>query len=128
MKKVLIIDDSETNLFLIKSIFENDPGIEVCIEKDSTKALDLIHSLNPDLLILDLMMPRIDGFYLLDRIKSAPDLSNMPIFVLSALTNLSSIKRAMNFNIVDYIEKPINLKTIEKKIRQVLQIEKAERV
>jgi len=125
MKKVLIIDDSETSLYLIKSVFENDREIDVDIENNSTHALSSIKNKKPDLILLDLMMPHVDGFQILLQLKADVDFSKIPIIVLSARQDKEAINMAFEYGAVDYIQKPIKINEIKTKIRRIFYKESA---
>lgn len=118
-KKILVIDDSESNLLLINSIFEEDNEIEVIVESNSSKALADIKKTMPDLILLDLMMPHIDGFQLLDKIKGDVEISSIPIIIVSARLDSEAKKITSKYGVVDYIEKPISLDLIEEKIYKI---------
>jgi len=119
-KKVLIVDDSEVNLILVKSVFENDPEAEVFIESNSKKGMQKIRDLKPDVLVLDLMMPELDGFKILDTMKNDVELQHIPVLVISAKYDGETIKRVKGYGAVDYIKKPILLDQVEYKIKNLL--------
>lgn len=110
-KKILIIDDSKTSLLLFESVFLGT-GIEVYSEIDSREALQKIKSTRPDLIVLDLMMPDIDGFHLLEIIKKDHDVSNIPVIILSAIHENNSIKKALQSGADKYIKKPMNVNEV----------------
>ena len=122
MKRILVIDDSEANLLLINSIFEDDPEIEVTVESNSTRAIKTVRKENPDLILLDLMMPNIDGFQILDEMKKDSFLGKIPVMIVSARLDSDAKKQAKKFSVTDYIEKPLDLDLIEKKIYTMLNI------
>jgi CheY-like chemotaxis protein len=93
MKRILVIDDSEANLLLINSIFEDDPEIEVALENNSTRALKTVRKQNPDLILLDLMMPNIDGFQILGEMRKDSFLGKIPVMIVSARLDSEAKKR-----------------------------------
>jgi len=119
-KKLLVIDDSETNLLLFESMFEDDPRIEVSL-RDSGKAI-LEYCLNdkPDLILLDLMMPDINGYQVLDMIQSSQKLKDIPVIIISAIEAQENINEAMEKGAIDYIIKPIDFEENSKMILRVL--------
>lgn len=123
---ILVVDDSEVSLYLIKSIFEDDPDIHVEMEINSKNALNRIIESQPDLVILDLMMPLVDGYQLLQQIKADANLNHIPIMVVSARHDANSIKEAQKYNICNYIKKPIDISSIEENIRNILDSKKLE--
>jgi CheY-like chemotaxis protein len=118
-KKILIIDDSKTSLLLFESLFENS-GYEVVSEIDSKFAYEKVIEIKPDLIVLDIMMPDIDGFQLLKTIKSNPYLIKIPVIVLSALHEIKTINKAIDHGAVAYIKKPINVDEVIKVINKHL--------
>ena len=108
MKNLLVIDDSEINLYLVEAIFSDDPDINVVLIWDSRKALEKIKQIQPEMILLDLMMPHIDGYQILYQMKTDPDLSDIPVVILSARHDDESVKKAMEYGAADYIKKPIN--------------------
>jgi CheY-like chemotaxis protein len=121
-KKILVIDDSETSLFLVRAVFEDNPKFEIYIEKDSRQGIKQIKQKMPDLLILDIMMPWIDGYELLEKIKSEESISNLPILVISAKQDSESIDKAFQHKANGYIKKPIIVDELKTKVNAILEI------
>jgi len=121
-KSIIIIDDSEVNLLLLNSIFESDRNLKVFLEKESTRAMELIRKEIPELIVLDLMMPKVDGFQILEQLQADAALRNIPVLIISARQDAATIKRTMAYNVIGYIKKPINLSEIEYKIRGILHV------
>lgn len=105
-KNILIIDDSETSILLFKSLFDESCEIVVHSENDSRAALKNIMELKPDLIILDLMMPGIDGFQILTKLKENKNIMNIPIIILSAIHDNKTINRVKQLGAIDFIKKP----------------------
>ena len=120
MKNILIIDDSEASLYLLQSIFDEEPKITAHTEIDSTKAISRIKELPPDLLLIDIMIPKIDGIQLIQQIKADNEIKDIPIIVISAKTDNETIKKVMQLGVKEYIKKPIDLDEIEVRIRNIL--------
>ena len=114
-KQVFIIDDSNTNLLLLEDILKED-GYDVKTDDNPKRALQKIKDSPPDLVLLDLLMPVIDGFEFIEQIEP----KNIPIIIISADRNPKNIKRARQMGVYDYIVKPINVKNIKAKVRDVL--------
>ena len=88
MIKVLIVDDSATARHILKEILESDKRIEVVgLAADAFIARDMIVELRPDVICLDVEMPRMDGHHLTKRIKSHPRLKELPVVIFSSLIN-----------------------------------------
>ena len=122
-KKILVVDDSETSLYLVRAIFEDNPNIELHLERDSLQAIKVLKKVMPDLLILDIMMPGIDGFELLAKIKKDKTTSHIPILMLSAKQDGESQYKAMEMEAVGYLKKPIVVKEIKSKVNSILKLE-----
>lgn len=106
-KKILVIDDSETNILLIKSLFEDEELIHVDVLLNSRLALKRIEEVMPDLILLDIMMPDIDGFTILTILKRDEQLKHIPVIVVSAKDEQTDIDRAYALGAENYITKPI---------------------
>lgn len=116
-KKILIIDDSETSLLLFNSLFENSNEIVVHSEKNSKAALNKITEIKPDIIILDLMMPEIDGFQILKKLKEDQYLMDIPIIILSAIHDNKTIARVKHLGAIDFIKKPFIVDEVIKTIQ-----------
>ena len=105
MKKILIAEDEEILLNVLKDRFETE-GWEVTIAKDGVEAMGAINK-EPkfDLVLLDLLMPKKDGFAVLEEVKNNPELKNLPIIVLSNLGGDEDIKKALALGAKDYFVK-----------------------
>ncbi|MBI2062964.1 MAG: response regulator [Candidatus Yanofskybacteria bacterium] len=105
MKKILIAEDEEVLLNVLKDRFEAE-GWTVVIAKDGEETVEAIKQSPPDLVLLDLVMPKKDGFEVLKEIRSNPEYKNLPIFII--LSNLGSdedIKKALALGANDYFVK-----------------------
>lgn len=120
MKKILIVDDSEVSLFLLKSAFEDDKFIQIIIENDSKYVFNKLKKHKPNVLLLDLRMPNIDGFQLIHQIKSDQELSKLSIIVISAFLSDFIIKKLQMQGIKYYFTKPLELEKITKTVKKLL--------
>ncbi len=120
VKKILIIDDSEVNLFLIQSLFDRDPDVQTVLESNSKHALPAIREGMPDLVVLDLMMPYVDGYKILQQLHSEAGINHIPVVVVSAREDRKSVEKALAFGAIDYIKKPINLADVKVRLRKFL--------
>jgi twitching motility two-component system response regulator PilH len=119
-KKILIIDDSETNNILIRSLFEEKLGYEVVALNSSLKVLEKVKKYMPDIILLDLMMPYKDGFEVLSELKSNAYTKNIPVVIVSAKQEEEDIAKARNYGAVDYIRKPIGNNSLVEKVEKYL--------
>lgn len=108
-KKLLVVDDSESNTLLIKSLFEDKGNYNVEVISKSTMALDHLKKNKPDLVLLDLMMPQVDGFHILSEMKNDDYLKDIPVIIVSAWDSSENIKKAKDLGASDYVSKPIGL-------------------
>jgi DNA-binding response OmpR family regulator len=119
-KKILVVDDSSIHLFLIQNILV-DKNYDVTIADHPQKAIDLITNNHYHIIILDIMMPDMDGFQFLDRKKEIELNKNTPVIVVSAKTDSWSIKNALDKGASDYITKPIENELVVRKVREILR-------
>jgi DNA-binding response OmpR family regulator len=104
MNHILIVEDED---FLIRALNDNlaAEGYTVDIAKDGGEAVEKIGKKKPNLVLLDLLMPKKDGFYVLEEIRKNPEWKLIPVIVLSNLGEDTSIKRAMEMGADDYFVK-----------------------
>ncbi len=104
-KKILIADDEE-DVKIIIQLFLESKGFEIITAFDGLDAIDKARSESPDLILLDVMMPIIDGFEVCRRLKADPKTAPIPIVMLSAASQTESKKRGFDAGATDYIVKP----------------------
>jgi len=114
MKTILIVDDNETNIENLMTLLENKYDLLAAIDGES--AIELLEEEKVDLILLDIMMPGIDGFETCKRIKNNPDLKNIPIIFITAKTDEDSIEKAYEVGGVDYITKPFRTREVLSRI------------
>ncbi len=119
-KKILIIDDSAVNNVLLENVLE-DQNYEVIIAFNGNDAFKAIDKNIPDLILLDIMMPDMDGYKILEELKSKENTKQIPVIMVSAKSDSLDINKAMELGAVDYIIKPINIKTILEKIQGFIE-------
>ncbi|MEW6285543.1 MAG: response regulator transcription factor [Chloroflexota bacterium] len=119
MKKVMVIDDDEdfTNLYLAAL---RAAGFDASGVNQSTSAIELAYLSKPDIFVIDLMMPDIDGFQLCRMIRADPVLKDIPIIIVTALTDLDSRLIAMGAGANDYLTKPFPVVELKKRINILL--------
>lgn len=119
-EKILLIDDDVTLLKLLETTFTRE-GYTVYICDDSISAMDLIAIVKPDVILLDIMMPKIDGYEILTKIKNSPDFSDICVIFLSALDDIEAKVKGMGSGVDDYITKPFNLREVLSRVEMVLR-------
>lgn len=123
MAKVLLVEDDQILAKLYQAKFQKE-GIDIQLASDGQEGLEKFKSFNPDLIILDLIMPRVDGFTFLEKAKEDPSLSSkkVPILVLSNLGQESDIKRAQELGANDFFVKAdISLSQMIDKVKKYLK-------
>ena len=115
---VLIVDDAETNIDILLEILGED--YDVAVAMDGESALELVEDEPPDLILLDIMMPGMDGFEVCDRLKNNPKTADIPIIFLSALTETGEKQKGLDLGAVDFITKPLDAAVIRDKVKQHL--------
>jgi DNA-binding response OmpR family regulator len=116
-RRILLVDDDPTLLVVLSEQLRDD-GYEVATARDGVEALHRLEAGWPDLVLLDLMMPRVDGLALARRIKSEADL---PIIVLSAIDTADSKARLLDEVAEDYVSKPYHYPELRARIQRVLR-------
>ncbi|HET9588935.1 MAG TPA: response regulator, partial [Anaerolineales bacterium] len=96
---------------------------EVVIAKDGVEGITQAQLIHPDLILMDVMMPRMDGLEATRRLRSEPDFEATPIIALTALAMPSDRERCINAGMNDYMSKPVNLKELVKTIQRFLENE-----
>lgn len=121
-KSVLIVDDDEKLIKMLGFLFMSK-GFNVEKATDGQEAIDLLKNLKPDVIILDLMMPGIDGFEVCRIIKEDPFLKDTPIIVLSALSLSENREKLSALGAYDYFEKPFKSSDLVAKALEAMGLE-----
>ena len=120
MHKIVIVEDEEALARVLKEKFENE-GFEIDLAMDGKVALPTIQKMRPDLVLLDLMLPKRDGIDVLRDIKADRDLENLPVIVLSNLDGDEDIKQAISLGAKDYFVKSQHpIKEVVEKVKDFL--------
>jgi len=119
VKKILIVDDSNTNITLLEAILGNH-GYEIIKSLSVKEAIPILETTLPDLILLDLLMPKVSGYEFLENIRKSRRTKNIPVMVISAVIEEESKARTKKLGIVDYLEKPVNIKELVEKVNKTL--------
>lgn len=127
MNKILIIDDQfETSVILSKWLQKEN--FEIIFAKSGKEGLEKIKSDKPDIVLLDVMMPDINGFELCSIIKSDPNIEATPVVLVTARTSSEDLEHGFNVGAIDYIKKPVDRLELITRIKSVLKLQRAHRM
>jgi len=108
---ILVVDDTPTNLGVLFDSLE-DAGYRVLVSTDGESALEVVQNISPDIILLDVMMPDIDGFETCRRLKSNSDTAKIPVIFMTALSDVYDEVKGLELGAVDYIIKPFQVETV----------------
>ncbi len=120
VKKVLLVDDDKLIGKMISAFFLSR-GIKIEVAKSGIEGLEILKNMKPDAIILDLMMPEMDGFEFCELVKKNVLLKDVPIVILSAFPTDKNIKRALSLGVCDFIKKPFNIRELTEKVIDVMR-------
>lgn len=119
--RVLIADDNEPNVELLEAYLAGlDVEVEVAVDGQDT--LDKVASFTPHVLLLDVMMPKMSGFEVCQRLKSDPATSGVMILMVTALNESGDIERAVDAGTDDFLSKPVNKTELVKRVENMLKL------
>jgi len=118
---ILVVDDSRTNLQVVRDVLENDYGLQLAVSGEM--ALKFVSRRKPDLILLDLMMPVMDGIETYTRIRQDPENAGIPVIFLTASQNAEVEVECLKIGASDFITKPIVPEVLESRIRKTLELE-----
>lgn len=119
--KILIADDNQANVELLEAYLAGvDCDVEIAV--NGQDALDKAASFMPDLILLDVMMPKLSGFEVCQKLKSDPATSRIMILMVTALNELGDIERAVTAGTDDFLSKPVNKVELLKRVSNMLRI------
>lgn len=119
--RILIADDNPTNVELLEA-FLADVDCEIATAVDGRDTLDKVTAFQPDLVLLDIMMPKVSGFEVCKQIKSDPSTRHIIVLMVTALSELGDIERAVNAGCDDFLSKPVNKLELLKRVENMLKL------
>ena len=125
--KLLVVDDVQTNVLLLKALLGKE-GYGILVANNGQEALEVIRNENPDLILLDVMMPGMDGFEVAQRLKSEEFRCEIPIIFLTALDDTQSIVNGFKLGVGDFISKPFRKEELMVRIKHQLSLVAARRI
>lgn len=119
--RILIADDNPTNVELLEA-YLSDVECEIAIAVDGQDTLNKVESFKPDLILLDVMMPKLSGFEVCKQLKGSPASRRIMILMVTALNELGDIERAVNAGTDDFLSKPVNKLELTKRVENMLKL------
>ena len=118
---VLVVDDNPQNVELLTAFLESLP-VKLVTANDGVDALDKVKQHNPDLILLDVMMPRMSGFQVCKRLKGDPATKDIQILMVTALNELGDIEQATECGTDDFVSKPVNKFELLTRVKSLLRV------
>jgi len=120
MKKILLVDDEPNIIMSLEYTFKKN-NFQVFIARDGQEALDILKTEQPDLIILDIMMPNVDGYATIEAVRKDEKLNNCKVIFLSAKNKESDIEKGMNLGANAYMTKPFSIKKLVELVNELLE-------
>jgi len=118
--KILIADDNQPNVELMEAYLA-DLTCDIQIAVDGQDTMDKVASFQPDLILLDVMMPKLSGFEVCKQVKENPETLHIMILMVTALNELGDIQRAVDVGTDDFLSKPVNQVELLKRVQNMLK-------
>ena len=119
--RLLIADDNQQNRELLEA-YLGDDGYEIAMACDGQETLDMVQSFGPDLVLLDIMMPRLSGYEVCQQLKDADATQDIPILMVTALNEMGDIERAVEAGCDDFLTKPVNRLELTTRVKSLLRV------
>ena len=117
---ILVVDDHEQNLELIQAYLE-DVGCRVESASDGVEALEAVEASPPDLIVLDVMMPRMSGFQVCQKVKANPTTRDIPVVMVTALSEVGDVERAVEAGADEFLTKPVHKIELVTRVKALLR-------
>ncbi|MDC4226822.1 MAG: response regulator [Candidatus Manganitrophus sp.] len=118
-KRVLIVDDNQDAIHILSAVLKRG-GYAVSVAKNGAEAVEMVRQEHPALILLDIMMPKMDGFEVCQEIKGSPETRNIPILMITARKDPESRKRGLEVGASEYLVKPIHPAEVLRKVQEYL--------
>lgn len=118
---IMIVDDTNINIVILVDALKEEYRLIVAI--NGPKAIEMLKDQTPDLILLDIMMPEMNGYEVLNKIKQIPTLEHIPVILLSAITDCDFKTKGFSLGAVDYITKPFEIIEVKARVKTQLKLE-----
>ena len=119
--RVLIADDIQQNRELLEAYLA-DEGYEILMSSDGQQTMQMVEQHQPDLILLDIMMPRMSGYEVCSQIKADPGKRGIPVLMVTALNEAGDIEKAVNAGCDDFLTKPVSRLELRTRVRSLLRV------
>ena len=119
MKRILVVEDNEDNMYLIRVLLQKS-GFAILEASDGAEGVELAVKEKPDLILMDIQLPRLDGYEATKRIKANKETKDIPVIALTSYALVGDREKALNAGCDGYIEKPINPETFVAEMEKYL--------
>lgn len=126
VSRILVVDDTPANIQTLTAILK-ERGYQISVATNGRQALDVVSKVRPDLILLDVMMPEMDGFEACQKLKASVEWHDIPIIFLTAKTETDDIVRGFELGAVDYVAKPFNAHELLARVNTHLSIDRLRR-
>ena len=116
-RKILVVDDTRNVQLMLQEYLENQ-GFEICLAYDGVEAMEIFHAGGIDLILLDIMMPNMDGYQFISKLRTE---SSLPVIMITAKQQEADVVRGFELGADDYITKPFKLRELLMRIRAVMR-------
>ncbi|GAB5441284.1 MAG: response regulator [Fuerstiella sp.] len=123
--RVLIADDNEQNRELLDAYLA-DESYEILMAHDGQETMDVVEAQQPDLILLDIMMPRMSGYEVCEALKLDPEKRKIPVLMVTALNEMGDIEKAIKAGCDDFLTKPVNHLELKTRVRSLLRVRHSE--
>jgi CheY-like chemotaxis protein len=119
--RILLVDDNQQNLELIQAYLESLP-VEIETARDGIEAIEAVERERPDLVLLDVMMPRMSGFEVCQKLKANTETRDIVVIMVTALHEVADYERAVESGTDDFLSKPVNKLELLTRVRSLLRV------